>query len=314
MANRYAELLERNPVVGAPLADVTDYPFRRIQRQFTDGLIHAEMVAVHGILNDSEKTWRMIETVPIEEGPIGVQILGSDDCLAARSVDRIMKVRPAFIDINMGCPVKKVLKSNCGAALLDVPELAAQMVRAVKEETDLPVGVKVRLGRERITVDEVIPALADAGAEAVTVHGRTAQQLYRGPADKEKVISVAQQSPIPVIASGDVFTADDVRYLLSNGVSGVLAARGMMGSPWFLKEAYCAARGIEPPPRPSRRALMLEHLEFVLEFYGPEGIKKFRRHLVEYARGIPEGARYRHELVTAKTSERLREVISTIED
>lgn len=307
--NRYTEILSRNPIVAAPLADVTDYPCRRILREYTDGLIHTEMVAVQGLLHDSARTWRMIETVPSEPAPVGIQILGAEDLHVAASIRRIAEVRSEVIDINMACPVRKVLKSDCGAALLDDPDRAARLVRAVRQESDRPVGVKIRLGLREITAERVVEAVAEAGAEAVTIHGRTAEQLYRGKSDRERVLAIARSSPIPIIAAGDNFTVDDVRECLQGGAAGALIARGMMGRPWFLAEAIAAVRQLPPPAPADRVEVILRHLAYVLEWDGPEGLRKFRRHLVEYVRGLPGASQLRHALVTAESADRVREIL-----
>lgn len=311
--NRYVTLLARNPLVAAPLADVTDYPFRRVLRKYTDGLIHTEMVSVNSLVNDSAKTWRMVGTLDTETPPIGIQILASDELTAARSIRRIASLHPAVIDINMGCPVRKVLKADCGAALLSDPARAGRLVRAVKSETDLPIGVKMRLGVRDVTVEKVVEAVAEAGAEAATIHGRTAEQLYTGPADRAKVLDIARRAPIPIIVSGDVTTIEDIREILGCGGAGALVARGIMGRPWFLADALADLRGTRRTDTPKLSVAILEHLEFVLEYDGESGIRKFRRHLVEYVRGLPGAARLRRSLMTIRDSAELKRTIAEID-
>jgi nifR3 family TIM-barrel protein len=308
----YDEILRRCPIVGAPLAEITDYPFRLIQRRYIDGLLHTEMVSTHALFFGSEKTCRMIETVPDEVGPIGIQIMGSDESVVASTIRKVLSMKPAVIDINMACPVKKIVKSACGASLLDDLERAKAVVRAARNEAGVPIGVKIRLGIREVTVERTVEALADAGVDAISIHGRTAAQMYTGKADRAAILAAARRVSVPVIASGDIFTVDDVRECLAGGARGVLVARGMMGRPWFLAEARAAALGTPPPLRPSAAesaAIAIEHLGNVVEFYGPDGLRKFRRHLVEYVRGLPGAPALRHALVTARTPEQVEAIL-----
>lgn len=310
----YRALFARCPVVAAPLAEITDYPFRRILRRFSDGLLHTEMVATQGLEHDSVRTLRMIETVAEERAPVGIQIMGGDDLAVARTMARVNACRPAVVDINMACPVRKIVKAACGASLMDDPERACAVVRAVKSETDRPVGVKLRLGLKDVSIDRVADALVDAGVDALTIHGRTAAQMYTGKADRAKVLEVARRIPVPVVAAGDVFAPEDVRECLDGGAAAALIARGMMGRPWFLGEARAAALGLPMPPRPDPVAVTLDHLAFVVAFHGEDGIRPFRRHLVEYVRGMPGASRARHALVTAPDSASVRSLLGTLAD
>ncbi|MEK8022368.1 MAG: tRNA-dihydrouridine synthase family protein, partial [Candidatus Hydrogenedentota bacterium] len=267
----YREILAKSPIVGAPLAEVTDYPFRRIQRLFSDGLVHTEMVASVGLLHENAKTFRMVSTIPDEEPPVGIQIMGSDEETVGLTVRRIAQLRPTIIDINMACPVRKILKSNCGAWLLENPERATRIVKAAKSETDLPIGVKIRLGLSEVTVDRTVDALLEGGVDAISIHGRTAAQMYTGRSDRAAILSVARRVPVPVIASGDVFSTQDVLELLGGGASGVLVARGMMGRPWFLAEAKAAAKNLPMPSRPDVAEIVLLHLRHIVDFYGEDG-------------------------------------------
>ncbi len=308
----YRAILARCPVVAAPLAEITDYPFRTILRRFSDGLLHTEMVATQALVHDSARTIKMIETVAEEPAPVGIQIMGGDDLVMARTMNRINLCNPAVVDINMACPVRKILKASCGASLMDDPARAAAVVRAVKAETDRPVGVKLRLGVQEVSIDRMVDAMVEAGADAVTIHGRTAAQMYTGRSDRAKVLEVARRLPIPVVAAGDVFAPADVLECLEGGATGVLIARGMMGRPWFLGEARAAALGQPAPPRPDAVAVALDHLAYVVAFDGEDGIRPFRRHLVEYVRGMPGAARIRHALVTAPDSRAVRELLESL--
>lgn len=299
-------------LVAAPLADITDYPFRRILREFTSGLIHTEMVATQALVHDNAGTLRMIETVADETPPVGIQVMGGDDLVVGRTMARINSCRPAIIDINMACPVRKILKAGCGAALMEDLARAQAVVRAVKSEADCPVSVKIRMGLKSVTVDRMADAMVEAGVDAMTIHGRTAVQMYTGRSDRLKVLEVARRLPIPVVAAGDVFAVADVVECLAGGASGVLVARGMMGRPWFLMEAWAAARGEAAPPAltlAERVAVVVRHLDYVVAFSGPEGIRKFRRHLVEYVRGLRGAAQLRNALVTALTPDDVRAIL-----
>jgi tRNA-dihydrouridine synthase B len=306
-----ARFLAEKPIVAAPMAGLTDHPFRRILREFSDGLIHTEMISTEAVTFRSPRTERMIATVESETPPVAIQVMGGREESLRRALPRIMKYRPEIIDINLACPVPKIIRSGAGAALLENLPLAAALVCAAKEESGIAVTAKIRLGRRKDELERIMTPLIEAGVAALTIHGRTATQMYAGRAERERVLGVIAGAPIPIIVSGDVREGKDVAGIRAAG-GGVLVARGMIGRPWFLAEAIAIAAGTPVPPTPSRRATALRHLQYVIAYHGEGGIPPFRRHLVEYARGIPGAPALRHALVTAPTAETVRRALEEI--
>jgi len=298
---RYKDYLDEIPVIAAPLADYTDYPFRYVMRKFFQGLIFTEMISLNALDYDDEKTWKMIETAPQEKGPIGIQVFGGKADVAGRAVSKLKRLSPQVIDINFACPVRKVIKIGAGAGVLNEPERGLEIVRAVKENFDGEVSVKLRLGVQSDTVEYFLERLVHEGISAVTIHGRTVKQMYSGIADRRRTLELAKQFPIPIVVSGDVFSSDDVNEILEGGAEGVLVARGMIGRPWFLTDAVSASRKEAPLPVPKISEVALMHMNKIIECYGDRGLSRFRNHLAGYAKGFHSAGKIRHELVTAKS-------------
>lgn len=295
------------------MAGLTDQPFRRLLREFTSGLIHTEMISTEAVTFRNPRTERMIATVADETPPIAIQVMGGREEPLRRALPRIMAYNPAVIDLNLACPVPKILRSGAGAALLDDLPRAVALLRAAKAETGIAVTAKIRLGRRADELERIMAPLIEAGVAALTIHGRTALQMYSGQAHRERVLGVIAGAPIPIVVSGDVRDNQDVAEIRAAG-GGVLVARGMIGRPWFLAAAVAVAAGVAPPAPPSRRETALRHLQYVIEYHGEGGIPPFRRHLVEYARGVPGAPALRHALVTAPTADAVRRAIEGLAD
>ncbi len=303
------EILAACPVVAAPLADITDPPFRRLLREFFPGLIHTEMVSMKALAHGDEKTMRMIESVPREQPPVAIQVMVGDEETARRTARIVAGQGPSHVDVNMACPVKKVTKTGSGCALMDRPAEAAAIVRAIREESGLEVTAKLRLGVDAETAPDLIERLAAAGAAAVTLHGRFARQMYAGAANRARTLEIARTAPLPVIVSGDVYTVEDVRAIRTGGAAGVMAARGMIGRPWFLSEAVAAVRGETAPAEPRWTDVAKRHLDLVRERDGIRRLGAFRQHLVGYTRGRAGAAALRRALVTAPTFEAVERLL-----
>lgn len=296
-AARVAATLARNTVLLAPMAGVTEAPFRGICKRLGAGLTYTEMVSAKGLHYNPEGTGsRNLLTMSPEETPCAVQIFGAEPEMMAAQAAAICERYGddvALIDINMGCPVAKVVNKCEGSALMRKPDLAARIVREVVAAVPVPVTVKFRKGWDDSEVNGVEFALAmqEAGASALAVHGRTRAQFYRGPADWSAIGAVKRAVDVPVIGSGDVFSADDVvRMIAETGVDAVMVARGAQGNPWIFREARALIdRGerIDPPSALERIDMAREHAAALVEFAGEHAYFRMRKHVAWYIHGMP---------------------------
>lgn len=301
-----------NPVVLAPMAGVTDLPFRKLAKSFGCGLVCGEMVSDKALLYRNKRTVELLRTEE-EEGPVSMQLFGSDPELMARAA-RLLQAYPfTILDLNMGCPVPKVVTNGEGAALLkDLPRAAA-IVAAVVEAAGRPVTVKMRAGWKRGA--EVAPELArvcqEAGAAAVAVHGRYREDFYQGTADWGVIKRVKAAVTIPVIGNGDLFSIEDtLRMKKETGCDGFMLGRGVLGNPWLIRSVVAALTGRVQPPEPSHRErleLARFHLRQQIAYFGADrGVREMRKHLAWYIKGFPGAARVRERLYRADTE---REVL-----
>lgn len=312
------------------MADMTDSAFCRVVRSVSSQnlstfqplnplpspIVYREMVSSEAVVRGNDKTLGMTDIHP-DERPLVQQIFGSDPATMAESA-RIIEAEhhPEGFDINMGCPVYKIVHNFNGAALMQEPELAANIVKAMKAAVTVPLSVKIRLGwsdpTDCLTFAKV---LEDAGADAITVHGRTKAQGYSGVADWHMVGEVKKRLSIPVLVNGDVHRADLIPQALEmSGCDGVLIARGALGNPWIFKQFddILAGRTPEEVTLEERVRVVRLHLGLHLEQYGAHGVNTFRKHLSWYFKGLPRFKQYRERLMTAKTREELEDVLSDI--
>ena len=292
------------PVILAPMAGVSESPFRRLCRKHGADVVVTEFLSAEGIRRENEATLSKLRFGP-DERTIGVQIFGADPQAmgdAARLVTDVFQ--PDFIDINFGCPVKKVVKRNGGSGCLRDLGLVQDVIRAVSRGTSLPVTVKIRSGWNEEMRDPVAIGLRcqDAGARALTLHPRTRTQMYSGNARWDEIAAVVAALDIPVIGNGDIKTASDaLRMRAHTGCAGVMIARGSFGQPWIFAQARALIDGAEVPPTPSideRFAIALEHAAMVQAYeVDPEGAAiEFRKHLGWYVKGLPSSAELRRRL------------------
>jgi len=299
--NPIADILAANNVLLAPMAGVTEAPFRGICKRMGAGLTYTEMVSAKGLhYNPDSRTSRQLLTFDADEVPCAVQIFGSEPEIMATQAAGVCErygSDVAIIDINMGCPVTKVIAKGEGSALMRTPELAAEIVRRVVDAVPVPVTVKFRSGWDsgEINAVEFGRAMQEAGASALGVHGRTRGQFYKGRADWSVIAQVKDAVDVPVIGSGDVFTADDVVCMLSEtGVDGVMVARGAQGNPWIFREARAlidTGVRIDPPTPLERIDMAVDHGRALYAFAGHEAVSRMRKHVVWYFSGMP-GATY----------------------
>lgn len=303
-------------VMAAPLAGVTDVVFRNILRLFnTDSLLVTEMISSEAL--QQNKPQRILD-VTDNDPPIAFQLSGHKPHLMQKSALRVEPLAD-IIDINMGCPVPKLAKSGDGSGLMRTPELASDIVKAIKDKIKIPLSVKFRLGWDSKSINcvDFAKRMEDSGADLITVHGRTRAQMYSGKADWEMIALVKQAVSVPVIANGDVVSPETAANCLEiTGCDGLAVGRGLLGDPWLLKriDHYLKTGEILPEPSINERLDMaLYHCKQLIKNYGEyQGVQKSRKFFAWYIKYIREAARIRHTLVQLETYEEIETVIETI--
>lgn len=288
-----------NPFFLAPLAGITDAPMRKLCKEMGASLVFSEMVSAKGMWYGDKNTGRLLYTRK-EEAPFGVQIFGHEPDIMAYAARQIDKHSCDIIDINMGCPVPKVVKNGEGSALLKNPDLIYDIVSAVVKNTDKPVTAKIRIGWDSNSLNavEVAHAIAAAGAAAVSVHGRTREQYYSGKADWSYIAKVKNAVDIPVVGNGDVVDGKTaIEMMRQTGCDFVMIGRGALGNPWIFREAIAAWKGLPLPERPSKeekKQMMLIHLRDLADLKGENvAIREMRKHAGWYIKGLPGAAALR---------------------
>lgn len=295
------------PVIGlAPMADFTDLPFGLMCKKFGAQIIFREMVSADAIVYGNKKTLDMLK-IDKRERPVIQQIFGRDPKLMAEAAKIIYKKSsPDGIDINMGCPARKVVNNFHGAALMKDAATAVKIIKTVKKAVPVPVSVKTRLGwSNKEEILSFAPLLEKAGADAICIHGRTKKQGYEGSADWKIIGEVKQKLKIPLLANGGIFTREDIDECLSvTGADGVLIARGDLGHPWIFEK-----RNREEISLEEKISVILEHAQLQVKKYGDYGMILFRKHLAYYFKGVPSSHQIKQQLVQVSNLKQLKELL-----
>jgi nifR3 family TIM-barrel protein len=293
----------------APLAGISNLPFRLIARSQGCAMAYTEMISANGLVRKTSRTYEYLKTAP-DDRPLGVQIFGADPEIMAEAARIAADGGADLIDINMGCPVKKVVKTGAGAVLMKKPDLAARIVEAVKKAVAIPVTVKIRSGwaPSSINAVEIAGIVQDCGADAVTVHGRTADQGYSGQADWTVIASVKKAVKIPVVGNGDIRRpADALRMIAETGCDAVMVGRGALGNPWIFKgisRALSAREGEYLPTLAQRLEMIENHWKMEEQLFGENlSLKTFHKHILWYTKGLENSHKFRELAGNLKNKE-----------
>ena len=292
-----------DPVILAPMAGITDEPFRRLVKSFGVGMVVSEMIASRAMLIQYRKKQKKMDLPFTEEKPLSVQIFGADPNYMAEAAQINQDRGADIIDINMGCPAKKIVKGGGGSQLMQNEDLAGKIIKKVVEAVSIPVTVKMRTGwdEKHKNCVQLAQIARDCGAKMICIHGRTKQQMFTGQSNWDDIKAVKDAVQIPVIGNGDILTVEDaVEKIKSFGVDGIMIGRGIYGRPWLCQQIIHFLRTgeklNEPCPK-EKYEIVIRHFQSILEYYGDDvGVKMARKHLAWYARGLVGAAAFRTQI------------------
>lgn len=310
------------PLLLAPMEDVSDPPFRRLCKLHGADLMYSEFISSEGLIRDAMKSRQKLDIFDYEK-PVGIQIFGGDEEAMALSAKIVETVHPDLVDINYGCPVKKVVCKGAGAGVLKDVDLMVRLTKAVIKSTHLPVTVKTRLGwdEDSINIDEVAERLQDIGVQALTVHARTRAQMYKGSADWTHIERVKNNPRItmPIFGNGDIDSPQKaLEYKNRFGLDGMMIGRAAIGNPWIfneIKHYFKTGELLPPPTMQDRVEATRNHLTWSMDWKGERvGIVEMRRHYTNYFKGIPNFKEHRQKLVTTDDAEGLFKALDEIQE
>ncbi len=308
--NDFDKITAGNPLFFAPLAGYSDSPYRRIVRRHGCGPVITELVSSEGIIRYNRKTMDLLR-FHREERPIGIQLFGRTPGVMAEAAAIVEKeYGPDFIDINLGCPARRVVRGGegAGAALLREPERVRKIAERIRERISIPLSAKIRTGWDNNTKNfgDVVKALEEGGVSFIIVHGRTVAQKYGGKADWDIISEIAGSTRLPVVGNGDIGSYGEAQERLEkSGCSGVMIGRGAVGNPWIFSGEIPGVREIIGQIR--------EHLEMMLVFHGEKGLRLLRKHYTNYIHGFKNAAKIRKLLVTAESREEIFEILDSLD-
>ncbi len=312
---KIGSLVLKNNILLAPMAGITDLPFRKIVEKFEPGLVTTEMVSSKAILYNDEKTKKLIN-VEGEKRPVAIQIFGSDVNAMGYASNYVSKIAD-IVDINMGCPAPKVTKNGDGSSLLQNLEMAKDIMEEVVKKSNKPVTLKIRTGwdKEHIVATEIAKIAENAGISAITVHGRTRTEYYSGKANLQLIKAVKESVSIPVIGNGDIVDEESAKRMFEEtGVDGIMIGRGTLGNPWIIEKVkYYLETGNKLPDRKKEEKLELvkEHFDLELQEKGEyTAVREFRKHIAYYTKNMPNSSEFRSKINTMESS---KEVINNLE-
>ena len=300
-AFKIGSLLLSNPLVLAPLAGISDLAFRLLAKEQGCGLVYTEMISAEGLVRNRKAVGGLMKSCP-EERPLGVQIFGSNPQSMAAAAKIVEECGAEVVDLNMGCPVRKVVSGGSGAALLKEPKKAGEIMEEVRKAVSIPLTVKIRTGWDEKNLNflEVGRIAQECGVDALTLHGRTRRQGYACKADWEAIAQAKRYLRIPVIGNGDLTSPGAVGHFFAlTGADGAMIGRGALGNPWIFRQIlkFFEDGRPEPPSLDEREETILRHLRMIVDSRGEKhGIREFRKHLLWYTRGLRGGSEFRSQV------------------
>lgn len=311
---------KKNPLlILAPMAGITDLPFRLICKKYKADLVYSEMISATGLFYNSKKTEKLLQTTDIEQ-PVVMQLFGNDPSHFVKATKiinkKLNKNKENQIDINFGCPVKKIIKQGAGCVLMEKPDLAKKIIQAVSENTNLPISIKIRAGIENTNALNFIDKVADLNWKTVIIHGRTFEQGFTGSVDFNLIKEIKEKYPKKnIIANGGINTPEDAKNILEKTeVNGIALAQGVLGKPWIFKQIndYLKMGKYSSPSINLIKKTVLDHLKLFIKYQGENNIQEFRKHLGWYFKGIEGAKKIRKNLFKIKNSKEVIEIVNKI--